>query len=55
MSCEGALWNDRAFSEVFVGTWGSVGGVEEPSYVGNGDRYAGRMETNQKVNVLRIG
>ena len=47
--------NDRVFLEVFVGTWGSVVGVEEPSYVGNGDLYAGRMETNQKLNVLRIG
>ena len=50
-----ALWNDRVFSEVFVGTWGSIGGVGEPSYVGNEDRYARGMETNQKLNVLRIG
>ena len=28
----GALWNDRVFSEVFVDAWGSVGGIEEPSY-----------------------
>ena len=33
----GAMWNDRVFLEVFVGTWGSVVGIEEPSYVGNGD------------------
>ena len=51
----GAFWNDRVFSEVFVVTWRSVGGIEESSYVGNGDRYAGGMETNQKVNVLGIG
>ena len=51
----GALWNDRVFSEVLVVTWRSVGDVGELSYVGNGDRYAGGMETNQKVNVLRIG
>ena len=38
-----------------VGTEGSVVGVGEPSYSRNGDRYAGGMETNQKVNVLRIG
>ena len=55
MGCEGTLWNDRVFLEVFVGTWRSVVGVEEPSYVGNGDRYAWGRETNQKVNVLRIG
>ena len=51
----GAMWNDRVFLEVFVGTWGSIGGVGEPSYVRNGDRFAGGMGTNQKLNVLRIG
>ena len=51
----GAIWNGRVFSEVVVGTWGSIGGVGEPLYGGNWDRYAGGMETNQKLNVLRIG
>ena len=51
----GALWNDRAFSDVLVHTWRSVEDVGEPSCVGNGDRYVGGMETNQKLNVLRIG
>ena len=55
MGCGEALWIDRVFSEVFVDTWGFIGIVEGSSYVGNGDRYSGRMETNQKVNVLRIG
>ena len=51
----GALWNDRVFSKVFVDTWRSVEGVGEPSYGEEWDRYAGEMETNQKLNVLRIG
>ena len=51
----GAMWNDRVFLEVFVVTWRSVVGVGGPSYVGNGDLYAGGMETNQKLNVLGIG
>ena len=55
MGCEGTLWNDRVFSEVVVDTWRSVGDIEGASYVGNGDRYAGGMETNPKLNVLRIG
>ena len=55
MGRERAVWNDRVFLEVFVVTWRSVVRVEEPSCVGNGDRYVGGMETNQKLNVLRIG
>ena len=55
MGCEGAVWNDRVFSEVVVDTWRSFGDIEGASYDGNGDRYAGGMETNPKVNVLRIG
>ena len=51
----GALWNERAFLEVNVCAWGSLEDVGEDSYVGNGDRYARRMVTNQKLNVLRIG
>ena len=50
-----AVWNDRAFSEPFVCTLRSVGDIGGTSYVVNGDRFAGRMETNQKLNVLRIG
>ena len=55
MGRRGALWNERAFLEVNVCAWGSLEDVGEDSYVGNGDRYARRMETNQKLNVLRIG
>ena len=42
----GALWNDRAFLEVNDHEWQSIGDVREISHVGNGDRYAGEMETN---------
>ena len=55
MGCEGTVWNDRVFSEVVVDTWRSVGDIEEASCEGNGDRYAGGMETHEKLNVLRIG
>ena len=55
MGCEGTLWNDRVFSEVVVDTWRSVVGIEGASCEGNGDRYAGGMETHEKLNVLRIG
>ena len=50
-----ALWNDRVFSIMAVCAWGSIGGIGESSYVGNEDRCARGMETNQKVNVLEIG
>ena len=40
------MWNDRAFSEVNDREWQSIGDVREMSHVGNGDRYAGEMETN---------
>ena len=55
MGCGGAVWNDRVFSEVVVDTWRSVVGIEGASCEGNGDRYAGGMETHEKLNVLRIG
>ena len=55
MGCGEALWNERGFSEVFVGAWGYVEGTEGGSRGENEDRCAGGMETNQKVIGFRIG
>ena len=50
-----AVWYDRGELDVVVDTWRSVVEIEEGSRGIFWDRYTGETETNQKLNVLRIG
>ena len=51
----GAVWNDRGELDVVVDTWRILVGIEGGSGGRFWDRIAGETETNQKLNVLRIG
>ena len=51
----GAVWNKRGELDVVVGTWKSVVEIQGGPCRSFWDRIAEEIETNQKLNDLRIG